>query len=188
LTGEGVTVDPTDTLGTILIFFDQAVADGTLVGNGPGASGPKRLAALRNKLEAAGDLLDKGLIQDACNQLLDAYLRADGVFPPPDFVAGTAAPELATQIQDLRTSLGCDVQCGDVDRGGDIGPEDTDRARDYLVRLTPEAPFELPRCSVSGEERACHVGDLAKMRRWVAGLAVSLQNSCTTANLDPGNP
>lgn len=110
-------LDPSDALGTILDFFDQSVIDGTLVGSGPGASGPGRLAALRNMLEAAGDLLDADLVEDACNQLLDALLRADGTFPPPDFVAGTAVPELATQIQALRTTLDCDVQCGDSRNG-----------------------------------------------------------------------
>jgi hypothetical protein len=188
LTGEGVTLDPSDALGTILEFFDQSVIDGTLVGNGPGASGPRRLAALRNKLEAAGDLIDAGHTEKACNQLLDALLRTDGVFPPPDFAAGPAAPELATQIQDLRTSMGCDVQCGDVNRGGDLGPEDADRARDYLLRIAPQPPFELVRCSVSGEERACHVGDVARMRRWANGLSVTLQNGCLSAILDPGTP
>lgn len=107
LSGTGVVLDPSDALGTILVFFDQSVTDGTLVGSGPGGSGAMRLTALRNMLEAAGDLIDVGQAEKACNQLLDAYLRTDGVFPPPDFVAGTAAPELATQIQDLRTSMGC---------------------------------------------------------------------------------
>ena len=188
LSGNGVVFDPSDALGTILEFFDQSVMDVTLVGSGPGASGARRLAALRNKLEAAGDLLDEGEIEDACNQLLDAFLRTDGVFPPPNFASGPAAPDLATQIQNLRTTLDCGVQCGDVNRGGNLGPEDTDRVRDYLVRLTPEPPFELLRCSVSGAERSCTVADLARMRRWTDGLSVTLQNGCRTAILDPGSP
>ena len=121
------------------------------------------------------------VINRACNQLLDALLRTDGFFLPPDFVAGTAAPELATQIRDLRTTLGCGVVCGDVDRGGDRGHEDIDRIRDYLLRLTPEAPFELTRCSVSGEERDCHIGDVARILRWIAVLSVPLENLCRTA-------
>jgi hypothetical protein len=83
LEGTGVVVDPTDDLADILSFFDQSVLDGTLVGSGPGASGENRLNALRNKLEAAGDILDKGLTTQACNILLDAFFRSDGVFPPP---------------------------------------------------------------------------------------------------------
>jgi hypothetical protein len=188
LSGEGVLLDPSDALGTILDFFDASVLDGTLVGNGPGGSAQKRLNALRNKLEAAGDLIDAGRINKACNKLLDAYLRTDGVFPPPDFVAGPAAPELATQIQALRTSMSCDVQCGDVNRGGDLGPEDTDRARDYLVRVTPEPPFELVRCSVSGAARACDIGDVVRIRRWNAGLAVTLENLCQMATAGGSGP
>jgi hypothetical protein len=188
LSGTGVTLDPSDTLGTILVFFDASVTAGTLVGSGPGGSGPGRLTALRNMLEAAGDLIDAGQAEKACNQLLDAVLRIDGVSPPPDFVAGTAVPELATQVQTLRTSMGCDVQCGDVDRSGTLGPEDTDRARDYLLRVAPEPPFELARCSVSGEERACTVADVARMRREEDALSVTLLNDCLSAILDPGAP
>jgi hypothetical protein len=188
LSGTGVTLDPSDTLGTILVFFDASVTAGTLVGSGPGGSGPMRLSALRNMLEAAGDLIDAGQAEKACNQLLDALLRTDGTSPPPEFVAGTAAPQLATQIQDLRTSMGCDVVCGDVDRSGSLGSEDTDRARDYLLRVAPEPPFELARCSVSGEERACTVADVARMRREEDALSVTLQNDCLSAILDPGSP
>ena len=34
MSGTGVTLDPSDALGTILEFFDQSVMDGTLVGSG----------------------------------------------------------------------------------------------------------------------------------------------------------
>jgi hypothetical protein len=188
LSGTGVTLDPSDALGTILVFFDASVIAGTLVGSGPGSSGPERLSALRNTLEAAGDLIDGGQIGKACNQLLDALLRTDGVFPPPDFVAGTAVPMLASQIQTLRASLGCDVTCGDVDRDGGIDIDDIDRARDYVVRVTPVPPFELTRCSVSGEERSCTVADIARLRREEDSLPVTLLNDCRTAILDPGTP
>ncbi len=106
LSGTGVVLDPSDALGTILVFFDQSVTDGTLVGSGPGSSGPMRLAALRNMLESAGELLNNRSPEKACNRLLSALLRTDGVSPPPDFAAGTAASELATQIHNLRTSNG----------------------------------------------------------------------------------
>jgi hypothetical protein len=188
LGGEGVLLDPSDILGTILDFFDASVLDGTLVGNGPGPWAEKRLNALRNKLEAAGDLIDAGRVIRACNKLLDAYLRTDGVWLPPDFAAGPAAPELATQIQALRATLGCEVWCGDVDRSGSVGPGDTDRARDYLLRVTPEPPFELVRCSVSGAARACDIGDVVRIRRWIAGLPVMLENLCQMATAGGSEP
>jgi hypothetical protein len=106
LSGEGVAHAPSDTLKAILGFFDASVGDETLVGSGPGSSGPMRLAALRNMLESAGELLNNRSPEKACNRLLSALLRTDGVSPPPDFAAGTAASELATQIHDLRTSNG----------------------------------------------------------------------------------
>jgi hypothetical protein len=90
----------------ILDFFDQSVADGTLVGQGPGNSADGRRGALRNKIKAAGDILEDG--EDACEQLLDAYQCADGLPRPPDFVAGSAAGTLAQMILDLMGDLGCE--------------------------------------------------------------------------------
>ena len=62
-------------------------------------------------VEAAGNLIDAELILDACWQLQDALAKTDGLEPPesaPDFVAGVAAEELASKIQELMTSLGCE--------------------------------------------------------------------------------
>lgn len=94
---------------TILEFFDTSVDGGTLFGVGPGRSALGRQGALLNMLESAGALVDADLIDDACVQLLDAQNRTDGLFPPPDFVAGSAAPELAELIDDYRFSLTCDL-------------------------------------------------------------------------------
>jgi hypothetical protein len=58
-------------------------------------------------IEAAGDLIDSELLVDACQQLVDAYNRTDGQAPPPDFVAGSAAGDLAQMIEDLRIDLEC---------------------------------------------------------------------------------
>lgn len=109
LTGTGVVSEPPplQQILDILDFFDASVADGTLGGNGPGRSGPGRLRALRNMIEAAGDLMAEGLIAEACSQLQDALDRADGDPRPPDFVTGEAAEALAILIQDLMTALGC---------------------------------------------------------------------------------
>jgi len=58
-------------------------------------------------IEAAGDLVEDGLLADACQQLGDAYKKTDGEDNPPDFVTGSAAADLAGTILDLMDSLGC---------------------------------------------------------------------------------
>jgi hypothetical protein len=112
LSGVGVAVGPPPPVAVadILAFFDASVADGTLFGSGPGNSADGRRRALRNMIEAAGEMIDGGLIDDACQQLLDTYRRTDGLPRPPEFVAGPAAPTLAAMILDLMSGgLGCDA-------------------------------------------------------------------------------
>lgn len=107
LGGMGVANEPPPSVSVadILAFFDASVADGTLVGNGPGKSADGRRGALRNMIEAAGDLIEDDAIEEAYQQLLDAYQRTDGLPTPPDFVAGPAAPTLAGMISDLMAVL-----------------------------------------------------------------------------------
>ena len=63
LAGMGVGQEqPPVSVSDILAFFDASVADGTLYGNGPGNSADGRRNALRNMIEAAGDLIDDGYI------------------------------------------------------------------------------------------------------------------------------
>jgi beta propeller repeat protein len=109
LSGRGVTSQPppSQQIADLLSFFDTSAAAGTLVGSGPGNSAQNRLKALRNMIEAAGDLVRRGLVADACQQLADARDRTDGDPQPPDFVAGTAAAELRQRIEALRATLGC---------------------------------------------------------------------------------
>lgn len=100
---------PLEQIANILEFFDQSVADGTLVGEGPGNSAKGRLNALRNMIKAAGNLIIDEDIEETCQQLQDAFNRTDGQFPPPDFAAGSAASDLAKLIQNLRSDLECDL-------------------------------------------------------------------------------
>lgn len=112
LSGTGVAYEPPpgEQIQEILDFIDKAVnVEGTLAGEGPGNSAAGRLGALIKMIEAAGDLINDGDYQQACQQLQDAYKRCDGDFSPPDFVAGTAREELAAKIQALRGELGCDA-------------------------------------------------------------------------------
>ncbi|MFH2112815.1 MAG: choice-of-anchor D domain-containing protein [Candidatus Bathyarchaeota archaeon] len=108
LSGNGVSGEtpPSEQLAGILSFFDESVADGTLTGSGPGNSAKGRLSALRNMLEAAGDLIEEGRVDEAIRQLQAALLHVDGQPRPPDFVTGPAAAELASMIQQLIASLG----------------------------------------------------------------------------------
>jgi hypothetical protein len=109
LTGAGVPSEdpPSEQIVTVIDFTDTSVAEGTLAGDGPGGSRAGRLNALKNQIEAAGDLIDAGDIAATCDQLLDAYKRTEGVFPPPDFVTGEAAAELALLIEIIRDGAGC---------------------------------------------------------------------------------
>lgn len=111
LSAAGVEIPPppSEQIAAILTFFDASVNDGTLVGDGQGNSAEKRLNALRNMVEAAGDLIiENELFEEACQQLLDVYGRMDGQPKPPDFVTGGAVAKLASMVQDLMASLGCE--------------------------------------------------------------------------------
>jgi hypothetical protein len=106
--GQIVIAPPQAQIVAIINFFDSSVSGGTLTGTGPTATSAQgHLGALGNMLVAASDLIDSGQISQACQQLLDVYQRCDGQPQPPDFVTGQAAPQLAIQIQSLRTNLGC---------------------------------------------------------------------------------
>ncbi len=55
-----------------------------------------------------GYILENGTFEEACRQLLEAYLSSDGLSQPPDLVYGQAAPELAKKIKYLRIEIiGC---------------------------------------------------------------------------------
>jgi streptogramin lyase len=106
--GQIVIAPPKAQIAAIINFFDSSVSGGTLTGTGPTATSAQgHLGALRNMLVAASDLIDSAQISQACQQLLDVYQRCDGQPQPPDFVTGQAAPQLASQIQNLITNVGC---------------------------------------------------------------------------------
>ena len=109
VSGTGVPFEPpvSVSVAEILAFFDASVADGTLVGDGPGNSASGRLKALRNMIDASGDLIEQGALEQACQQLWDAYERCDGVPKPPEFVAGEAAPVLNGMIGQLLAEWSC---------------------------------------------------------------------------------
>jgi len=108
LRGVGIEAEPAPmTIEEILAFFDESVIEGTLEGKGRGKLALVRLFVLRKMIKRAGKLIDRGRIRAACRMLMRAYKRCDGIRRPPDFVKGEALPELASMIQQLRSTLGC---------------------------------------------------------------------------------
>lgn len=107
LVGVGLVIEvpPSEQIEQILEFFDISVADGTLVGVGPGNSASNRLNALRNMLKATSDLIVVEYFEDAYEQLVDVLKKCDGQVPPPDFVSGEAKEELANKILELMEDL-----------------------------------------------------------------------------------
>ena len=110
LVGTGVSgPPPEEQIDDIQEFFDDSVTSGELAGVGATAwSAAGKLNALENMLEQAEYLIDIDDVEGACAQLHSAYEKTDGIMLPPDFVTGPAAEELATMIQDLMDSLGCE--------------------------------------------------------------------------------
>lgn len=102
--GTGMATTP-PTVEDVLAEFDEWVAEGTLVGSGPGGSAEGRLGALRNMIAQAGTYLDQGEVALAVAQLEAVQARCDGDSPPPDFVAGAAAAELHGMVEELIAAL-----------------------------------------------------------------------------------
>jgi hypothetical protein len=98
---------PEEQVEAILAFMNQSFAEGTLTAVGRGKRISARQASLYNMIEASGDLIADGYIEEACQQLLDAYRYTDGKSRPKDLVAGENAPTLAAMILDLMASMGC---------------------------------------------------------------------------------
>ena len=96
---------PLEEVQDILEFVEHSVEANDLKGAGPGNSAKGRLNALINMIEETGDLIADGLYEEAYLQLEDAYKKCDGQSPPPDFVQGDAAAELADMILSLMEAL-----------------------------------------------------------------------------------
>jgi len=108
LSGTGVFADtPSEQVAAVTDYIQDSVVTGELAGVGSGNSADKKVQALINMIEAAGDLLETGQTVEGCQQLADIYLKVDGVIPPPDFVTGPATAGLAGAIQGLRAYYQC---------------------------------------------------------------------------------
>lgn len=107
LVGNGLAGAVEDQASALEMAVEDAIANGGLVGSGEGQSADARLNAFQNMIEAAGDLIEAGFIEDACVQLKSARDRIDGSPIPPDFVAGDDAALIKSQVDFLIDSLGC---------------------------------------------------------------------------------
>jgi hypothetical protein len=104
---------------TIISFFDQEVANGGLLGIGPGNSAENRPTALRNQLLTAGAFIDQNNIPQACKQLKSSLKRinTDRTIKRSEFVTGAVTSNLVQMIQDLRQELGCATKVGAKGKG-----------------------------------------------------------------------
>jgi hypothetical protein len=89
--------------------IDESIKNGTLLGIGSSSLADHRLNILKERIETAANALENGTFEEACQHLLDAYLRTDGLSQTPDLVYGQAAAELAKKIKLMRTEIiGCE--------------------------------------------------------------------------------
>jgi hypothetical protein len=89
-------------LDGILVFFDEAVANGTLEGNAKKWwVADKKLDKMRKLLKTAKCRIKQDKIKAACKKLDKAYLRCDGEPGPKDYVKGEATAELADMINEV---------------------------------------------------------------------------------------
>jgi TolB protein len=114
LTGNGVpaAIPPEQIFQDLLDFYDENIDDGDLQGIGPGNSAENREHAIRNMIIAANDLYADGVIEEACDQLWDIYMKIDGESPPaspPDFIEGNAAEEFQQRVLELLDAIGCNT-------------------------------------------------------------------------------
>jgi probable HAF family extracellular repeat protein len=108
LTCTGVLSDvPSEAVTGLLDYTQESIDNGTLEGDGSGNSAEKRLNALTNMIESAGDLIDVGSADDACDQLEGIYKKVDGMPNPPDFVTGDSVSVIAESIDQIIIDLEC---------------------------------------------------------------------------------
>jgi|GEM_PF-4882321 len=100
--GVGVLSDtPSEQVADVITFIEESVNNGDLIGVGNGNSANNKIKALKNMVEAFGDLINDGLVVDGCSQLLSVYKKVDGNDTPPDFVSGPATDELRNVVNGL---------------------------------------------------------------------------------------
>ena len=113
LTGLGTVdvVPPEQQIQDILDFYDDSVANETLVGNSPRRCfygqyrAALRLRALRCMIKSAGDLINAGAYDLAVRQLKSVAKKTDGQRRPMDFVVGDSVETLNAMVDQLIADL-----------------------------------------------------------------------------------
>ena len=107
LGGAGVIneIPPIQQIQNIIAFFDQSVADGTILGYGPGNLPAHRVKALRCMLEASGHLIQEGYNKLALLTLVAVDKVSDGKRCPQDFIVGENVAPFNLMVNDLIEDL-----------------------------------------------------------------------------------
>lgn len=94
---------------TLVNFFDQQIDNGGLTYVKSSTLAVRKSVALRNQFITAGQYRVQNLNQQACQQLTKALTRIDTTGTPAsdDYVTGSQANALITQVTTLRTTWNC---------------------------------------------------------------------------------
>jgi hypothetical protein len=98
---------PAELATQLLDFYENALQEGSLTGNGRGKSAGGRENAVKNMLQSTIELIADHDSPGACGQLQAIYRKTDGTKGPQDFVGGDAAGQLAEMISTLMDSMNC---------------------------------------------------------------------------------
>lgn len=106
LTGRGVSAElpPQKAAQKLLLDYNAAIANGTLVGSGPETLAAGRVKAMRFMIEATGDYIARGNKPMARILLTLVIGCCDGL--PPDFVSGPARQQICDEARALLKSIG----------------------------------------------------------------------------------
>ncbi len=107
LGGAGVIteVPPSEQIQEIIAFYNQSIAEGTIVGYGPWNLPERRVKALRCMLVAAGHLINGGYYRLATITLEAVDKLSDGKKCPQDFIVGENVAPFNTMVNTLIEDL-----------------------------------------------------------------------------------
>lgn len=170
-----VQATPLPTGRDVAASIDSAAEAGTLMGVGPGDSGPGRLQALRSVVASVrvGAPGERHLA--FCTKVGWAMQRLDGNPVPPDFAEGPAVPEITALLASLRRQLGCDVvtwrfsaEVTSVSGQAD-SPFSVGQVWDGSLSFEPTTPDAQPNASIGTYQEA-----ILGARLWNSDRSVTL--------------
>lgn len=94
-------------LQEIIDTIRDAFSNPTLTPVGPGNSAHNRLRAFINMLEATGEFIEVGELEEACKQLESIRAKVDGDPSPPDWFEGESTSDILSKIDGLMTAIRC---------------------------------------------------------------------------------